>query len=53
MPRSARSAAMEARRVPKVRPEQNRSSNINAGTTTPASFAIVQTKTSSPPRFSR
>jgi hypothetical protein len=44
---------MEARGTPSVMLEQTPASNIQAGMTTPASSAIVQTKTSSPPRFSR
>jgi len=52
--RTSRSAATEARRLPSVRLEQNARSNIHAGTTTAAlAFGSVQTKTSSPPRFSR
>ena len=53
MLRTSRSAATDGHRGPSVRREQNARSNIQAGTTTAASFAIVQTKTSSPPRFSR
>jgi hypothetical protein len=54
MDRTSRSACTEARRAPHVSPEQNARSNIHAGTTTAAAaFGSVQTKTSSPPRFSR
>jgi hypothetical protein len=40
-------------RCPNTMVAQVPESNIHAGITTPASFAIVQMKTSSPPRFSR
>jgi hypothetical protein len=54
MDSTSRSAPTDAQRAPTVRREQNARSNIQAGTTTaaPASWS-VQTKTSSPLRFSR
>jgi len=51
--RSSWSARIETRRDPSDIVEHEPTSNIHAGITTPASSAIVQTKTSSPPRFSR
>jgi hypothetical protein len=52
--RTSRSAPTDERRGPRIRLEQDVRSNIHAGTTTAAAaFGSVQTKTSSPPRFSR
>jgi hypothetical protein len=54
MDRTSRSAVTAARRGPSVSFEQNARSNIHAGTSTAAAaFGSVQTKTSSPARFSR
>jgi hypothetical protein len=53
MRRTSRNAAIETRGAPRTMAEQAARSNIQAGMTTPASSASVQTKTSSPPRLSR
>lgn len=53
MRRTSRNAATEARRTPTAIGKQTAPSNIHAGITTPASSAITQTKTSSPPRLRR
>jgi len=52
--RTSRSTTTDAQRLPSVSLEQNARSNIHAGMTTVAwALGSEQTKTSSPPRFSR
>lgn len=52
MLRTSRSAATDATRAPSFMREQAARSNIHAGITIAVPSAVVQTKTSSPPRFS-
>jgi hypothetical protein len=51
--RTSRKAVSDTLRASSFMPAQALRSNIHAGMTTPASSATTQTKTSSPPRFSR
>ena len=52
MQRTSRNAATDATRAPSFMREQTTRSNIHAGITTAVSSDAVQTKTSTPPRFS-